>query len=369
MRRKRETQLEIPEGTEMVVPTRGIIIGQKAVALALNCSRKSVATKISEGIMHPQVPQPGHGSSHCFRAEEIAALMGDLELNPIPAYKFIPDSATPADAESREPAPRKPPAAAGTSTPLRGDAAAAGSDPQRQPPPARTATPAEPAEFTQPDEAMVVDVVLTQTGMGADQVMREEIRHMGDLESSFDFALHHPGRYAVKRIEPESGAAILIREIDTGAEQSISPSISGSGPAATPATSSPSLHNPGAFAAAEPPAMLPTPVSSSDRMMEMFMSLLVSQIGKVDPTTTVAEMLQMWREGRESGAEIADEVGGPFAGETNIFDVLNTVVEHVGPNIGEIVSLALLRGGNNGNEPGAAGDPADARQIDRPAAA
>lgn len=341
-----------------VRPVTGAVAGQHAAAQAIGRSRKLVQKMTADRRLHPLLV-PGAGMRHCYAVEELSAHVPDGRLHPIPVKRYLPDAIL----DTQKPRTLR----------VQAPAVAAGPDPHRQPPPARAATPAEPTEFTQADEAMPVDVVLTQTGMGADQVMREEIRHMGDLESSFDYALHHPGRYAVKQIEPESGAAILIREIDTGAEQSISPSISASRPAATPTTSSPSLHNPGAFAAAEPPAMLPTPVSSSDRMLELLVTYFLKQTGdvaaKMDPSQTAAQFIEMWREGRDSGAEIADEIAGPPPGETNIFDVLIAGMDHVGPNIGEILSLALMRGGNNGAEPAGAEQPADARQIDRPAAA
>ena len=361
------------ETVEMVCPTTGMIIGQRAACTALGWSKPTLLARIREGIIHPGPPQRGCGQNHCFYVRELLPFVGDRGLNPIPASRYRPDAEAPAAAESRAPLPRIPAAAAGTHTPLPGDAAA-GSDPHRQPPLSRAYVPAEAEAYAQPDEMIVSEIVLTQTYRGADGVIREEIRHLGDLHSAFDFALRNPGRYAAKRIEPESGAAALIREIDTGAGDVIPPSVAGSQPAAVPSASSPYLQNPGALEIA-PTATLPAPPppSSTDKMLELLVTYFLKQTGdvaaKMDPSQTAAQFIEMWREGRESVAEVAEDVAGPLAGDTNIFDVLIAGMDHVGPNIGEILSLALMRGGDNGSEPATAGDPASARQIDRPAAA
>ncbi|MFH1558026.1 MAG: hypothetical protein ABII76_24745 [Pseudomonadota bacterium] len=323
------------EPIAMVVPTEGIISGQKTAATAIGRTRPTVASMIQRGLLHPLVV-PGTGAGQCFRVNELQHHAPDLTLFPIPAKRYFPEVDPPASRRA---------AVVDDAPPFRGTAGRAVSDPYRQPPPPREVPPAEPEELGD------TEIVLTETVMGPDQVMREEIRHLGDMQSAFEFALETPGRYAVKGIDPESGAAIMIREIDTGAG-----SISGPRLAAVSSYSSQSLQHPGATPTATPQAMLPAPAppSSSDRMLELLMTFFVKQASdvsnKLNPGQTVTELMQMWREGRESGAEIADEMTGGDS-ETNIFDVLNTIVEQVGPNFLQILSLGLgqFKGGDDGS--------------------
>ncbi len=330
---------------EMVRPTTGMIIGQRAAAQATGCARPTISKRVKEGILHAHIV-PGGGRSYCFSAEELSHHVPEGILNPIPADQYLIDGA---------PAPEQTPG-----PPFQGNAETAGSDPQRQPPPVRVIPPAEAKDWPPPGEMTDSEIVLTETVTGPDQVMREEVRHLGDLQSAFEYTLENPGRYAVKKIDPESGAAITIRDIDTA------PSVSGLRPAATP----PNLPNPEARTNSPPPSMLPAPVppSSNDRLLELLLTSVLSQAGevtkKMDPSLTVTQLLEMWREGRESGAEIAEDVAGPALGDTNIFDVLNTIVEHVGPNVGEILSLALLRGGDNGSKPHGTEQPGNPEGVD-----
>jgi len=332
-----------------------MIVGQRTAAIAIGCTRPTISKKVKQGILHAHIV-PGGGRSYCFSAEELSHHVPEGVLNPIAADRYLPDAAVPAPQEVQ--------------TPFQGNAETAGCDPHRQPPPVRVIEPAEPDDWPSPGEMTESEIVLTETVTGPDQVMREEIRHLGDAQSAFEFALEHPGRYAVKKIDPESGAAILIREIDT-AQGHVAPAVSGLRPAATPTN----LPNPEIAPMAQPPSMLPTPAapSSTDRMMELLMTFFLKQAGevtnKMDPAQTAAQLLDMWREGRDSGAEIAEDALPMPEGATNIYDVLITVFEHVGPNIGEVLALALMRGGQgNGAKPGASGHPGNAEGSDLSAA-
>ena len=109
-------------------------------------------------------------------------------------------------------------------------------------------------------------------------------------------------------------------------------------------------------------------------MLEHLLTFFLKQAGDVssrmNPAQTAAQLIEMWQDGKETGAEAADAITGPGPGDTNAWDFLVTLVEHVGPNVGEqlgnLLALAMMRGGNNGDESQGPEHAADGRHPDQP---